>query len=284
MYRSEGDGVNVTCIVDNAVQRSSKFWGEHGVAFLIETEDGRVLFDTGQSGAVLLHNLDVLGVDVVTLDGLIISHAHYDHTGGLAALLERLRPGIPLYASPELFRERFSRRGKTTRSIGLVLTKEDLGVRLGLQLSAKPQEVMPGVRTTGEIQSRPEPEGSSSHHWMREGNGLVQDAYRDDMGVVLKVDGGLAVLCGCCHAGLLNTLEHVRRMFAQPIVAVAGGLHLNSVPPEQIRRVVEVLKGMESVRCVYPNHCTGETAFLALTQALGSSVVRPCPVGTVIEW
>ena len=82
--------MNVTCVVDNAVQRSSSFWGEHGVAFLIETEAGRVLFDTGQSGTVLLHNMELLGVDLAAIDGLAISHAHYDHTGGLRALLERV--------------------------------------------------------------------------------------------------------------------------------------------------------------------------------------------------
>jgi hypothetical protein len=68
--------MNVTCVIDDAVQRSSPFWGEHGLAFLIETEAGRVLFDTGQSSTVLLHNLEVLGVDPATIDALAISHAH----------------------------------------------------------------------------------------------------------------------------------------------------------------------------------------------------------------
>jgi metal-dependent hydrolase (beta-lactamase superfamily II) len=82
----------ITCIVDNAVQSGSRLWGEHGLAFLVEIGDGRVLFDAGQSGTVLLHNLAVLGVDPATIDALAISHAHYDHTGGLPALLERTHP------------------------------------------------------------------------------------------------------------------------------------------------------------------------------------------------
>ena len=69
--------MKIICIVDNAVQRSSPFWGEHGLAFLIETDAGRLLFDTGQSGMVLLHNLEVLDVDPATIDALAISHAHY---------------------------------------------------------------------------------------------------------------------------------------------------------------------------------------------------------------
>jgi 7,8-dihydropterin-6-yl-methyl-4-(beta-D-ribofuranosyl)aminobenzene 5'-phosphate synthase len=282
--------MNVTCVVDDAVQRSSPFWGEHGLAFLIETEAGRVLFDTGQSGTVLLHNLELLGVDPATIDALAISHAHYDHTGGLPALLERVRPGTPLYANPDLFRERFSRREGEPRSVGLSLTREELAAWLTLELSPTPREIIPGVWTTGEIAERPDPEGSSAYHLVSDGDTFVADPYGDDMALVLEIaDRGrsgdrLVLLCGCCHAGLLNTLAHVQRIFERPIVAVAGGLHLTSATADDLQRVSDVLVGMESIQRVYPNHCTGEAAFVTLTLTLGPPVVRPCPAGTVVEF
>jgi 7,8-dihydropterin-6-yl-methyl-4-(beta-D-ribofuranosyl)aminobenzene 5'-phosphate synthase len=276
--------MDATCVVDNTVQRSSHFWGEHGLAFLIETEAGRVLFDTGQSGTVLLHNLKLLDVDPLTLDALVISHAHYDHTGGLSALLTRVRPGISLHASPDLFRERFSGQGKKPQRIGLSLTREDLAAGLALKLSAEPQEIIPGVWTTGEIAARPEPEGSSDHHWVREDDALVPDPYRDDMALVLAMDDRLMLLCGCCHAGLLNTLAHVQRTFEQPIVTIAGGLHLTSATADYLQHVGEALMDMESLQHVYPNHCTGEAAFVALTRTLGPSIVSPCPAGTVVAF
>jgi len=275
--------MNVTCVIDDAVQRSSRFWGEHGLVFLIETEAGRALFDTGQSGTVLLHNLELLGVDPATTDALAISHAHYDHTGGLPALLERVRPGTPLYANPDLFRERFSRREGEPRSMGLALTRKELTARLTLNLGAVPQEIIPGVWTTGEITQRPEPEGRSAHHLVREGDAFVADSYRDDMALVLEIEGRLVLLCGCCHAGLLNTLTHVQRTFERPIAAIAGGLHLTSATGEHLRRVGDVLAEMESVQRVYPNHCTGEVAFVALTLTLGPSIVHPCPAGTQLN-
>jgi 7,8-dihydropterin-6-yl-methyl-4-(beta-D-ribofuranosyl)aminobenzene 5'-phosphate synthase len=281
--------MKVTCVVDDAVRRSSPFWGEHGLAFLIETEAGRVLFDTGQSGTVLLHNLELLGVDPATIDALVISHAHYDHTGGLPVLLERVHPDTPLYANPDLFRGRFSQREEEPRSVGLELTREEIAARLTLNLHATPQEIVPGVWTTGEITKRPEPEGSSDYHLVREGDAFVADPYRDDMALVLELPdhGGagsrLVLLCGCCHAGLLNTLVHVQRTFERPIAVIAGGLHLTSANAEYLKRVGEVLIETESVQRVYPNHCTGETAFVALTLSLGPSIVRPCPAGTVLE-
>jgi len=276
--------MRVICVVDDAVQRSSPFWGEHGLAFLIETEGGRLLFDTGQSGTVLLHNLELLGIDPETIDALAISHAHYDHTGGLPALLKQVSPGMPLYAHPDLFRERLSRREGKVRPAGLSMTRSELAAQVTLELGATPQETISGLWTTGEISERPEPGGSSDYHRMREGDDFVADAYRDDMALVLQTDRGLLLLCGCCHAGLLNTLAHVQRTFEWPIAVIAGGLHLTSATADDLGRAGDVLAAMPALQRVYPNHCTGETAFVTLTQRLGPSVVHPCPVGTVLEF
>ncbi len=276
--------MKLTCLVDNAVQPSSGFWGEHGLAYLIEAAGQRILFDTGQSGTVLAHNLELVGVDASTIDAVAISHAHYDHTGGLPALLGRLRPGIPLYANADLFRERFSRRNGPPKRIGLPLCREELADRLTLKLSDAPQEIVSGVWTTGEISARPEFEGRSSGHLMAAGDELAADAYRDDMALVLVDGDRLALLCGCCHAGLFNTLAHVTRVFAHPIALIAGGLHLAGVSDAELGRASAMLAAMPALQRVYPGHCTGETVFLALAQGLRPGVVRSGPAGTVIEF
>jgi 7,8-dihydropterin-6-yl-methyl-4-(beta-D-ribofuranosyl)aminobenzene 5'-phosphate synthase len=273
--------VRVICVIDDAVQRSTSFWGEHGLALLIERGGRRLLFDTGQSGTVLLHNLDLLDINPETIDAIAISHAHYDHTGGLPALLGQLRAGTPLYANPDLFRPRYSRREGHLEEVGLVLSREVLAERLALRLDAAPQEILPGLWTTGEILERPEAEGKSDYHLMQQGEALVADRYRDDMALVLDLGDRLALLCGCCHAGLLNTLAQVQRRFAPPIALIAGGLHLTSSSDDELWRIGEVLAAMPVLERVYPNHCTGGAAFLALTQRLGPSVLRPFPAGTI---
>lgn len=275
--------MKLVCLVDNAVQLGSSFWGEHGLAYLIETAGQRILFDTGQSGTVLLHNLNLLGIDPITIDAVALSHAHYDHTGGLPVLLDRLRPAISLFANADFLRERFSQQDGPPKHIGLPLRREELAARFALKLSAMPQEIAAGVWTTGEIVERTEFEGRGKGHLMASEAGLVADAYRDDMALVLRAGDRLTLLCGCCHAGLLNTLAHVERVFARPVERIIGGLHLAGVAEGDLRRACSRLAAMPMLRGVYPSHCTGEAAFLALAQALGTTVVRSAPAGTIIE-
>jgi len=276
--------MKLTCLVDNAVQPSSGFWGEHGLAYLVEAAGQRILFDTGQSGTVLLHNLNLLGIDPATIDAVAISHAHYDHTGGLPALLGQLRSGIPLFANADLFRERFSQRNGLPKRIGLPLSGEELANHFTLKLSIAPQEIVPGVWTTGAIGERSEFEGRSKGHLMAAGDELVADAYRDDMALVLVTGDRLVLLCGCCHAGLLNTLAHVERLFPQPVTQMIGGLHLAGVAEGDLQRTCARLAAMPALARVYPGHCSGEAAFLALAQTLGTGVVHSSPAGTGIEF
>jgi 7,8-dihydropterin-6-yl-methyl-4-(beta-D-ribofuranosyl)aminobenzene 5'-phosphate synthase len=275
----------ITCIVDNAVTAGSRCWGEHGVAFLIEMDGARVLFDTGSSGTVLLHNLDALEIAPESLDALAISHAHYDHTGGLAALAPLLRPATPLYAHTELLRARYSRdtASAAPTSIGLPYPPEALEGAVTLQLSAAAQEIAPGLWTSGEITQRREPEGRSASHGVLDGDTWQPDPYRDDMSLVAELDNELVLICGCCHAGLLNTLAHVERVFTRPVRTIIGGTHLGGADAAQLDHVAGALTQMPDLAHVYLNHCSGHAAYLALVDALGAEVVQPLPAAARLD-
>jgi 7,8-dihydropterin-6-yl-methyl-4-(beta-D-ribofuranosyl)aminobenzene 5'-phosphate synthase len=272
--------IKVTCLIDNAVAVGSQLWGEHGLAFVIESPDGRVLFDTGASGDVLVHNLDAAGVDPASISAVALSHGHHDHTGGLAVFLA-WRGRLPVYyAHPDLLLERGSERGGVRKPIGLPAAARTLLQDVDMRLSPEPTEILPGVWTTGEIRSRPEPEGRGSGHLLHEGEAWRPDPYRDDMSLVLEGAKGLVLLCGCSHAGILNIVLHVERVFGSAPVAIAGGMHLDAADDAQVRHVVEQLHHF-GAPTLYPNHCTGQRAYQALAGAFPR--VAPCPAATVID-
>jgi 7,8-dihydropterin-6-yl-methyl-4-(beta-D-ribofuranosyl)aminobenzene 5'-phosphate synthase len=270
----------ITCVVDNAVQHGSLFWGEHGLSFRIETDDGCFLFDTGRSEAVLWHNLGMMGGCPRDASALVLSHAHIDHTGALLTVLSQ-KPGLPLYASPDLFRPRFTGQDSNYKPVGLPLTRQELSQLADLRLSEAPAEILSGVWTSGEITERPEPEGRGARHVVPAEGGWQPDPYHDDMSMVLETQEGLVVICGCCHAGLLNTLAHVRRTFQRHIIAVLGGIHLVEADEPHLEQVIEVLRDAYGSPRLYLNHCTGERAYVALASTFGDQV-SPCPVGTTL--
>ena len=268
----------IICVVDNAVKRSSHFWGEHGLSFWIYSGERVVLFDSGQSGSVLIHNLIELGLHSKEVAALTLSHAHYDHSGGLRSIFAD-NTGLPLYANPDLFRPRFSLQDGDYVDIGMPYNRQQLTQLTDLHLSAEPLEVIPGLWTSGVITERNEQEGRSPHHFVPAGEDWQSDPYRDDMSMVIEAKEGLILVCGCCHAGLLNTMAHVRRVFERPITVVMGGSHLVSEDDEYFQHVIDVLREDYPPIRYYLNHCTGERAIIALSNAFGE-LVQPFPVGS----
>lgn len=271
----------ITCVIDNHAQEKSSLQAEHGLSFWIETEDGNLLFDTGQTAAALERNLSLLGINLRDARSLALSHAHYDHTGGLAFALEQ-NPGLSIYANADLRRERYARREGEYVQIGL-----DVALKLKLQhtdlhLDDEAQEIFPDVWTTGVIARRPHPEGRSAHHFIRAAKAWLPDPYADDLSIVIQHAEGLALLCGCCHAGLLNTLLHVERCFSGQITHILGGTHLKPASAAELDEVVEILRRDYPDTALYLNHCTGDDAQAYLERALGERVL-PFPAGAILR-
>jgi len=272
----------IICVSNDSVEKDSNLHSEHGLSFWIQTENGTVLLDTGQTVGVLSHNLKVLRLSLQDIDMLVLSHAHYDHTGGLEAILLS-NTKLTLFAHPDIFRPRYSLRQGEYQSIGLAYNQSSLSQRIKLNLSDAPTEIVPDLWTTGGISERPEPVGGSPHLFIRNGADWQPDPYCDDISLVLKTNQGLVVICGCCHAGILNTLFHIERKFKGPILAVLGGLHLLYAEDQYLEHVVHVFDEHFPDVSFYLNHCTGENAFKKLVNAFGSRV-RACPAGTIVNF
>ncbi len=273
--------IKITCVVDNNAKENTGLRSEHGLSFWIETEDGVLIFDTGQTAAALALNLGLLNLNIQDADTLALSHAHYDHTGGLEFILSQ-KKNLKIYAHSDLFQPRYSFREGEYRSIGIRLTQEELSQRAELHLSDSPQEIFPNLWTTGEISPRPEAEGRSPHHFIRVNGEWQPDPYLDDLSLVLKTPKGLILICGCCHAGLLNTLLHVQKKFSGPIISIFGGTHLRATSEAELRQVAERLETRHPNVELYLNHCTGKEAQAFLANLFGERV-KAFPAGATLE-
>lgn len=255
---------------------------EHGLSLLVQVDAQRWLFDTGQSGLVL-RNSSVLGADLSALDGVILSHGHYDHTGGLAALLQEHGP-LTVHAHPGLFTERFSLRDEFhPRAVGCPAKRDELahrGGRLVFVHDPAPQ-IAQGVFVVGGI---PRTSGIHAEPFLvvRRQDRFVSDPFEDELMMLVRSPTGLVLLLGCCHAGLINSLNHARALFpGQPIRAVVGGLHLRSTDADDIGLVLDRLQTFDPA-LVAAGHCTGVLAEEALRRRLGRRFI-PLRAGRILE-
>ncbi len=258
----------IICVTNNAAQLGSGMQTEHGVAFWIATDKCNVLFDTGASAQALETNLKQLSLNVEDISALALSHAHYDHTGGIEAVLGK-REGLPIFANADIFRPKYSKHDGNYDASGFARQPDDYQGRADWHLTDAPTEICDGLWTTGRIVEREFPEGRSAGHFIRKDGDFVPDPYLDDMSLVLKTEEGLVVICGCCHAGILNTVAHVETHFEGDIIAVLGGIHLMPAEMPMIREVISKLQETAPNARFWLNHCTGDGAQKAFAETFG---------------
>ncbi len=276
-------GIKLTVLSENSVLVPEKLIGEHGFCALIEKGKEKVLFDTGQ-GFALTHNADALGIDLADIKKVVLSHGHRDHTGGLAQFLGSGGPN-DVHAHPGIFVSRYRKLNDGSKlQIGIPFTRsrlESLGARFHLEEG--PQEVVEGFYTTGVVERETPFEKGDTALFLSPEDGGGIDIHIDDLSLVVEGKDGLVVLLGCAHAGMVNILRHVQKMFPEKeIKSVLGGTHLGFSSEEQLVGTIEAIVDM-GIEKVGVSHCTGLVGAARLMGALGDGFFF-AGVGTVVEF
>ncbi len=249
----------ITILVDN-IARKPDLKSEHGLSMFVEIDGHALLFDTGQSD-IILHNAQILDVDLARIESIVLSHGHYDHVGGLKSVLDylfRLSVSSPtIYAHPDVFIDRYSFHKGRVHNAGMP-SGEKMQERTepNLSLSENPQEILPGVICTGEIPRVTDFEDVGGGFSLDKARSRP-DHIRDDQSIIIDAPEGLIVCCGCAHSGVVNTVRYAQEIFdGKNVDTVIGGMHLRGVSDSRLDATIIALREC-GVQQVLGGHCTG---------------------------
>ena len=262
-------------VLDTMVAGSSGLDGEWGFAALMEADGRRILYDTGASPDMVLHNVRTLKIDLSDVEDVILSHNHDDHTAGLLTLRREFARANPkalgrCHVATGIFAARERADGRPDRNMAdLKVAYEALGG--AFIVHDAPAELLPGVWFTGPV-PRPHNERNwNPGHYLSEPSGRADDTLPEDAALVINSPDGTVVLTGCGHAGVMNICEQAHAILGpQPIAGLIGGLHLFLNSRASVEATGARLKAL-GVRRILAAHCTGFEPTWILRQALDAS-------------
>jgi 7,8-dihydropterin-6-yl-methyl-4-(beta-D-ribofuranosyl)aminobenzene 5'-phosphate synthase len=261
--------LHITTLSENTADRGYLL-AEQGLSILVETDDVNILFDTGTSISAS-YNADVLGIDLSRIDKIVLSHGHYDHTGGLRQILGKIGKEIEIIAHPDIWAAKYSRRqGQKDRYNGMPFQRQELE-RLGanFNLTTKSVRITDNIMTTGEIPMVTDFEEIEPVFFVKRNSGWRPDKLLDDQALIVNAEPGLIVILGCAHRGPINTLYYAQRLTGvKPIYMVLGGSHLVHASEERIQLTIAALREL-GIQRLGLCHCTSLPAIMLMAHDFG---------------
>ncbi|MHA1723665.1 MAG: MBL fold metallo-hydrolase [Promethearchaeota archaeon] len=287
--------VKIICIYNNKALPNTNFKGDYGNAVVIKSDNQLIMYDTGNNGDILLHNLNCANINPNSIDLLVLSHGHNDHTRGLAKLLSSRTGDLPLQiiAHPLVIERKKASLGAALLfyllyreiNIGFPELPKDLEAKTKFNFHTEPYQITPYLSTIGEISERKEPDGVSSMMVHQVNGKWKKDLLLDDLSLALKTEKGLIIICGCCHAGILNTCAQALSIFPEEkIYGIIGGTHMLVFSKKKIKHVADVLEKKYDLPILYLNHCTGKKAMKYFKKRFGSEIFHEFLAGSTLEF
>ena len=271
----------ITTLADNVVY-VSRLLGQFGFSALLELRDNKgrkhsIIFDTSSNKTALLHNVKALKVDLAPLESIVLSHGHYDHTSATVEIAKRAKDKIKVYAHPNAFQPKYKIEKGKKKHHGMPKGEGRVEIeKTGAKVieTVQPTEILPGVMASGEI---PRTTSFEKFPWkvmtITDGS-QVRDRLLDDQALFINIARkGVLVVCGCAHAGLINTLEHALNVTkTRKLYGFIGGTHLIQPKETQLKETIARLKKFD-LQLISPAHCTGHKSIAALNQAFPENFV-----------
>ncbi|WP_194191222.1 MBL fold metallo-hydrolase [Clostridium chrysemydis] len=250
--------IKITTLIENKEDNYNKLKNEHGLSLLIEAYGEKILFDTGKSGD-FLDNAKDLNVDLENLGYVILSHGHYDHSGGFKRLAKSIDKKTNLLVSEEFFFKKYKKldygfkfNGNSfdrdfifENNINIEFIKEDFN-----KISDKIY-LFKNFKVLNDF------EKIEDCFYLKKDNNFIRDDFKDEVALGIDTDKGIILVLGCAHIGIVNIIESVKRKTNKEIFAVFGGSHLVNASRVQILETIKYLKD-KNIKILRLSHCTGD--------------------------
>jgi len=235
------EDINIKILIENTAHTTG-LKTEHGLSFWIEYGDKKLLFDTGQS-ELIIYNAKTLDIDLAQTDAIILSHGHYDHTGGLSTVLGITSKKAKIYLHPAATEPKYSQKASGAKYIGMFDSAKKAIEDCLIIWTAIPAMIFPAMSVTGQVPRINDYEDVGGHFFIDE-NCQRPDELLDDQTLFMKSAKGLIVVFGCAHSGVVNTLDYISKLTGEKnIYAAIGGMHLLNASPAVCPKMVEVFSG-----------------------------------------
>lgn len=251
----------LTVLIEN--HAGGRLTAEHGLSYLIEIDDKKILFDAGHSNA-FIKNAEKLGINLQDeVDTVVLSHGHWDHGDGMQYMNNKT-----LITHPLSFISRYRKTDMTP--IGLTLGKKQLEKNFRLILSDKPYKIYNSVYFLGEIPRLNNFEAQTTTFVTKDGQ---PDFVPDDSALAVILDNSLIIVTGCSHSGICNIIEYAKKVTGiETVKTVIGGFHLKK-NNKQTEQTIAYLKE-QNIEHIFPSHCTEFPALVALNSAFKIPLVK----------
>jgi 7,8-dihydropterin-6-yl-methyl-4-(beta-D-ribofuranosyl)aminobenzene 5'-phosphate synthase len=261
--------IKITTLIENNPDDLGQLLFEHGLSLYIEADGKKILFDTGQSGD-FIENANSLDKSLEALDFCIISHGHYDHSGGIERFVSESCKKPVFFVGEEFFRPKYKRADVSDyKYIGNSI-EEDFFVKNQISLKKVKEDMVyltDRILLFHHFSEYTDYEKRNDKFYVKGRKDYIPDDFADEISMGIISEKGLVVIVGCSHFGIVNILKTIAHKVALPIYAVIGGTHLIDAGEDRMQKTIDAFCEM-NIQLLAVSHCTGENGICLMKEKM----------------